>query len=128
MGALKVDCNRIPGALLMKWRRDIVGIPPVIKINSKGENLLGHTAPFPREIPNYAVRVFTGKGETVLDPFAGSFTAPIEAAKLGRNGVGIEINKDMFRSSIVANAEKHLPMSPLFAEARWAEYDCGHAC
>ena len=33
--------------------------PPVIKINSKGENILGHTAPFPDLIPEYAVRMFT---------------------------------------------------------------------
>ena len=93
--------------------------PPVIKINSKGKNILGHTAPFPREIPAYAIQAFSGVGETVLDPFAGSFTTPIEATLAGRHGVGIELNKDLFRKAIIANVRQHLSMF----DDPWLEYD-----
>ena len=65
-------------------------INPVIKINSKGENLLGHTAPFPREIPEFAIQMFSYKNEIVLDPFSGIGTSLRTAGELGRIGIGIE--------------------------------------
>ena len=82
--------NEIPKDFIYAWRRDIKKINPVIKINSKGQNTLGHTAPFPREIPEFAVRMFSYKGERVLDPFAGLGTSIKVAQELGRVGIGIE--------------------------------------
>lgn len=105
MDELKI--NTIEAEFIKKWRRDIIKINPTIKINCKGQNTLGHTAPFPQAIPEFAVKTLSGEGELVLDPFAGSFTSAIEAVKLRRVGAGIEINKKMFRSSILANIKKH---------------------
>lgn len=93
---------------IKKWRRDIIKINPVIKINSKGENTLGHTAPFPAEIPEFAVKMFSYPNEYVLDPFGGSFTSVITARKLDRIGVGIELNKEMFGKSSMENLIKSL--------------------
>lgn len=84
---------------IKKWRKDIIKINPVIKINSKGENILGHTAPFPAEIPEFAVKMFSYPNEYILDPFGGSFTSVITAKQLGRIGIGIELNKEMFGKS-----------------------------
>jgi DNA modification methylase len=92
---------------IKKFRRDIIKINPVIKINSKGENKLGHTAPFPAEIPEFAIKMFSYPNELILDPFGGSFTTPIMAKMLGRTGIGIEINKDMFREASIKNIENH---------------------
>jgi DNA modification methylase len=99
--------HQIARDFILKWRRDIVRFPPVIKINSKGQNVLGHTAPFPDDIPEFAIRMFTYEGEKVLDPFAGSFTSAIVAKKLNRIGLGIELNKKMFRESILKNIKKN---------------------
>ncbi|MCD6417538.1 DNA methyltransferase [bacterium] len=44
------------------------------------------------QIPNQLLRRYTKKNEWVLDPFAGSGTTLIEARRLQRNSVGIEIN------------------------------------
>ena len=93
--------HEIEDSFLKKWRRDISKFSPVIKINSKGKNILGHSAPFPTDIPEMAVRLFTYKGEKVLDPFAGSYTSPIVASKLGRIGIGIELNKKMYGEAII---------------------------
>lgn len=82
--------SEIEKDFIYAWRRDIKKINPVIKINSKGQNLLGHTAPFPQEIPEFAVRMFSYKGERVLDPFMGIGTSVRVANKLGRIGIGIE--------------------------------------
>jgi len=100
--------NIIDHATIKKWRRDIVPFTPVIKINSKGKNILGHTAPFPNDIPEMAIKFFSYPDEIVLDPFAGSFTSAIVAKQHGRIGAGIEINKERFRESILNNIYKKL--------------------
>ncbi len=50
----------------------------------------GHPATFPKAIPDWFIRLFTDKGDTVLDPFAGSGTTLIVALGLGRNATGID--------------------------------------
>jgi DNA modification methylase len=88
-----VDKNKgteIDKDFVYSWRRDIKKINPVIKINSKGKNIIGHTAPFPREIPEFAVRMFSYINEKVLDPFSGLGTSIKVAAELNRQGIGIE--------------------------------------
>lgn len=98
--------NEIEEELIKKWRRDIVPFGPVIKINQKGENKLGHSAPFPEDIPEMAIKFFTYPGEKVLDPFAGSFTSAVVAKKLGRIGLGTEINKEMFKEAILNRIQR----------------------
>ena len=95
--------NVIPKELVQEWRRDIHKLSPVIKINSKKENKLGHTAPFPMDIPLMSTYYYSYRGEIVLDVFAGSFTTAIAAQKLGRIGVGFELRKDLFRDCIIKN-------------------------
>jgi DNA modification methylase len=117
------ECE-IPANLIRKWRRDIVSFPPVIKINSRGENILGHTAPFPEDIPEMAVLFYSYPGEIVLDPFAGSFTTAIVAAKHNRIGVGIELNKNLFRESVIRRLKKETSHPDLFlGNIKYAEYD-----
>jgi len=93
--------NTIDESFVKKWRRDIIKFNPVIKINSKGNNIIGHTAPFPEDIPEMSIRMFSYVNEKVLDPFAGSFTTPKVAAELGRVGIGIELNKNDFKEAII---------------------------
>ncbi|ACI20822.1 MULTISPECIES: DNA-methyltransferase [Thermodesulfovibrio] len=52
-------------------------------------------AAFPEELPYRIIKLFSYIGETVLDPFAGSGTTMKVARKLGRNSIGIEINKSL---------------------------------
>ena len=97
--------NAIELDFIKRWRRDIIKLGPVIKINSKGDNTVGHTAPFPPDIPEMAIKMFSYVGEKVLDPFAGSFTSPKVAAQLNRVGVGIELNKKEFGKAIIKNID-----------------------
>ena len=100
--------NKINDAFIKQWRKDIIKFPPVIKINSKGKNTLGHTAPFPEQIPEFAVKMFSYENEKILDPFAGSFTSCIVANRLNRVGIGIEINKNRFQDAIIKNIKNKI--------------------
>jgi site-specific DNA-methyltransferase (adenine-specific) len=60
--------------------------------NFPGERQTGHLAKFPEELPRRLVKMFSFPGETILDPFLGSGTTMLAAARLGRNSVGYEIN------------------------------------
>jgi len=56
------------------------------------DNEAGHIAPFPYEIPERCVRLYSFVGETVLDPFAGSGTTAQAAIKNRRNSIMVEQN------------------------------------
>lgn len=51
------------------------------------------TAAFPADIPRRLIRMFSVKGDTVLDPFLGTGTTLVESIALERNFVGYEINE-----------------------------------
>lgn len=110
----QVEDNRIDREIIEKWRRDIVQINPVVKINSKGENTVGHTAPFPEDIPEMAIRFYSGVGDIVMDVFSGSGTTCKTAKRLQRHYIGFEIDKGYFDLS-VTNIEgiKPLPLEEL---------------
>ncbi len=60
-----------------------------------GSPLEKDIAAFPEELPYRAIKLFSYKGETVLDPFAGSGTTMKKARELERNSVGFEIKKSL---------------------------------
>lgn len=51
----------------------------------------GHPAPYPSELAERLIRMFSFAGDTVLDPFAGSGSTTIAAIKSGRNSIANEI-------------------------------------
>jgi len=81
---------------MRKWKEYDEIITDSLWIFPSRDNSGAHTPEyhgnFIPQIPRQAMLRFTRKGESVLDVFAGLGTTLIEARRLGRNAVGIEIN------------------------------------
>ena len=67
--------------------------------NFGGAKQEGHIAMFPEELPKRLIKMFSFKGDTVLDPFMGSGTTSLVAQKLDRNSIGYEINAEFIEFS-----------------------------
>jgi DNA modification methylase len=65
---------------------------------------LRRSAAFPPEVPHRLVSMFSVEGDLVLDPFAGTGTTLAEAARLGRDALGYEIDRT-FAPDIARNVE-----------------------
>ncbi len=53
-----------------------------------------HSAAFPVDLPEFFIKLFTKPGDSVLDPFVGSGTTCVAAKRLGRQWLGIDIERD----------------------------------
>ncbi len=62
---------------------------------TKEERALKHPALFPEALPARLIECFTASAEAVvLDPFAGTGSTLVAAARLGRRGIGLELCAD----------------------------------
>ncbi len=82
--------SRISKDVYARWYRQIwddVG----------GASTREHPAPFPLEIADRLVRMFSFVGDTVLDPFLGTGTTTLAALDAERNSIGVEIDPRYLR-------------------------------
>lgn len=80
-----------------------------------GASTRNHPAPYPLELAERLVRMFSFVGDTVLDPFLGTGTTAIAAAKTGRNSIGIEVDP-VYRQ--LALTRFHREVDGLYSGAR----------
>lgn len=72
-----------------------------------------HVCPLQLDTVERLINRYSNKGDKVLDFFGGIMTVPYLAVKMGRYGVGIELNSDYFRDGVAyckqADLEKATP-------------------
>ncbi len=102
-GLTEVKFGKLNDLNLNRWKEYNDIITDSIWLLDKRDRSGMHTAEYwgnyIPQIPNQLLRRFTKKGEWVLDPFLGSGTTLIECRKLGRNGIGIELQSSIARKT-----------------------------
>jgi DNA modification methylase len=89
----------------LAWTLDVWRFPPA------SARRIGHPAPFPVELPRRLIELHTYAGEVVLDPFCGSGSTGVAAARCGRGFIGYDTDAgylDLARSRLAAEC-RHLP-------------------
>lgn len=69
----------------------------------------GHPAPYPVDLAERLIRMFSFAGDTVLDPFVGTGTTSLAALLAGRNSLGNEIEPaylEMAYNKLMALSQK----------------------
>jgi site-specific DNA-methyltransferase (adenine-specific) len=101
---------------------DVWSIPP------ESARRVGHPAPFPVALPEALIRLYTFEGDLVLDPFMGSGSALVAAARLGRRYIGydldagyVEIARRRVGEALETSSTAPEPTHPMVTEGKAAD-------
>lgn len=79
------------------------------KRDNSGAHSGSYHGNFVPQIPHQLFSRYTKKGDWILDPFVGSGTSLIEAQRMGRNSIGIDIQPEMANYAANCLAEEFNP-------------------
>lgn len=99
----KIKNNRINDLNLARWKDYNEILTDSLWLMEKRDRAKGHDASywgnFVPQIPRQLMLRYTRKGDWILDPFMGSGTSAIEAYKMERNAIGIDLNPAILSSA-----------------------------
>lgn len=65
-----------------------------------GTSAKNHPAPYPVKLAHRLIRMFSFVGDTVLDPFAGTFSTSIGAVECSRSSISTEIDQQYYSQGV----------------------------
>jgi site-specific DNA-methyltransferase (adenine-specific) len=72
----------------MTWTTDVWDVP------TESASRVGHPAPFPVELPQRLIELYTYRNDVVLDPFMGSGSTAVAAVNTHRHFIGFDTDVD----------------------------------
>jgi len=95
----EIKTSKINDMNLHRWKEydDIItdSLWVMDKRDNSGAHHAGYWGNFIPQIPNQFFRRYTKQDEWILDTFLGSGTSLIECKRLGRNGIGVELQAEV---------------------------------
>jgi len=104
---LKEDID-ITGEEFKEWVIGKWSVPPETRMKE-----YGHPAMFPEEIPRRLLKLFSYRGDLVLDPFNGVGTTTLAAWKNQRRFIGIDISPQYCQTAIERIERSGVPAVPM---------------
>jgi DNA modification methylase len=105
---MKNKLNELDSKTWLKFQKSwFIHNPPPRK-----KGALVHPAKFPETMAQEFIEFFTRRGETVLDPMAGTGSTLIAALRAGRNSYGIELNPKYAEIARQIIAEERQSLGP----------------
>ncbi|MEW6459014.1 MAG: DNA methyltransferase [Bacillota bacterium] len=95
--------------------------------DTSGAHLGWYWGNFIPQIPHQLLLRYTRRGDWVLDPFAGSGTTLIECRRLGRHGLGVELNREVATRAedLVAREENPYEVTTVIFAGDSTSFDFG---
>jgi hypothetical protein len=113
-GVVEVRTGDVNDINLNRWKEydDILtdSLWLVGRRDSSGAHGAWYWGNFVPQIPHQLLLRYTRAGDWVLDPFVGSGTTLIECRRLGRNGLGVELNAEVAERARVAVGQEPNPL------------------
>ena len=88
------------------------------EIPSESAGRVGHPAPFPVELPERLIHLYTYRGDLVLDPFIGSGTTAVAAVRTERHYVGYDTDPEYVKQAKLRVEREQLRLRRLQDSAR----------
>jgi site-specific DNA-methyltransferase (adenine-specific) len=85
-------------------KRCVLSVIPInpYQAREKGQ----HPTQKPDDLYEWLITRYSKEGDTILDPTAGSFASCFTAQRLGRNAIGIEMDKEFYDKAVEKNNHK----------------------
>jgi modification methylase len=119
-GEYRSSLSPLKKALSMLTREEMQGWLRSVWIDLPGASTRqGHPAPYPVELAERLIRLFSFAGDTILDPFAGTGSTAVAALATGRNSISVEIEPayaKLAERRLAAASQQRRLVGPLHAE------------